>query len=242
MPNQLLKEMAGHDSFTMVGDLMQGIHGDEGIRDWDEVAMEVFRGQAARKQLIISYRNTVEIMTVASRIALRHPVPGQPVAKPVLRHGEKPVLIECKSDRERIKAIAEKADAWVKEGYHSIALIEKTEESCRALHHALPQDLNARLIRTGDSHFEGGVLVIPAALVKGLEFDCVLVADAGAGVYPDAPFYCRLLYVLCTRPLHRLALAYVGEKSQLLAGIGRDEAIFCTYDWANAGKKPQNVV
>ncbi len=239
---QLLKEMAGHDSFTMVGDLMQGIHGDEGIRDWDEVAEEVFLGKAARKQLIVSYRNTVEIMTVASRIALRHPVPGQPVARPVLRHGEKPSIIACKSGRERIKAIAEKAEAWVKEGYHSIALIEKSEEDCRVLHRALPQDLNARLLRAGDSHFEGGVLVIPAALVKGLEFDCVLVADANADVYPDEPFFCRLLYVLCTRPLHRLALVYVGEKSRLLAEIGRDEANFCTYDWADAGKPPQNVV
>jgi DNA helicase-2/ATP-dependent DNA helicase PcrA len=85
-------------------------------------------------------------------------------------------------------------------------------------------------------------LVIPAALVKGLEFDCVLVANADADAYPDEPFFCRLLYVLCTRPLHRLALAYAGEKSRLLADIGRDEAIFCTYDWANAGKPPQNVV
>jgi DNA helicase-2/ATP-dependent DNA helicase PcrA len=239
---QLLKEMAGHDSFTMVGDLMQGIHGDEGIRDWDEVAVEVFRGQAARKQLIISYRNTVEIMSAASRIAARHPVPGQPSAKPVLRHGEKPSIIACKNDRERLKAIAEIAEAWVKEGYHSIALIEKNEEDCRALHRTLPQELNARLLRAGDSHFEGGVLVIPAALVKGLEFDCVLVTNVSADVYPDEPFFCRLLYVLCTRPLHRLALAYVGEKSQLLAEIGQDEAIFCTHAWGNAGKPPQNVV
>ncbi len=239
---QLLKEMAGHESFTMVGDLMQGIHGDEGIRDWDEVAGEVFRGQADKKQLVVSYRNTVEIMTVASRIAARHPVPHQPQAKPVLRHGEKPVIMACKNDKERIRAIAEQAAAWVKEGYHSIALIEKTEDRCMALYRALPAELNARLLKAGDSHFEGGVLVIPAALVKGLEFDCVLVADASKEVYPDEPFFCRLLYVLCTRPLHRLALVHSGEKSQLLAEIAKDEAIFCTCEWGNAGKPPQNVV
>ena len=239
---QLLKEMAGHESFTMVGDLMQGIHGDEGIRDWDEVAGEVFRGQADKKQLIVSYRNTVEIMTVASRIAARHPVPGQKQAEPVLRHGEKPAIMACENDRERIRAIAGQAAAWVKEGYHSIALIEKTEDRCMALYRALPAGLNARLLKAGDSHFEGGVLVIPAALVKGLEFDCVLVADAGADVYPDEPFFCRLLYVLCTRPLHHLMLVHSGEKSPLLAEIAKDEAIFCTCGWGNAGKPPQNVV
>ncbi len=239
---QLLKEMAGHESFTMVGDLMQGIHGDEGLRDWDEVAGEVFHGQAVKKNLIISYRNTVEIMMVASRIASRHPVPNQPKAQPVLRHGELPSAIACKTEKERVRAIADIAEAWVKEGYHSIAIIEKTEDRCHALYRALPKELNARHIKAGDSHFEGGVLVMPAAIVKGLEFDCVLVADAGAQVYPDEPFYCRLLYVLCTRPLHRLALVHTGEKSPLLAEIGQEEANFCAYGWGNAGKPLHNVV
>ena len=221
---------------------MQGIHGDEGIRDWDEVAGEVFGGRARKHHLVISYRNTVEIMTVASRIAARHPVAGQPAAEPVLRHGEKPVILRCESGKDRIAAIAAQAAAWRAEGYHSIALIEKTEDACKALHRALPATLNARLIKAGDSHFEGGVLVMPAAIVKGLEFDCVLAADLSAASYPDEPFFCRLLYVLCTRPLHRLALVYTGQESRLLAGIGREEANFCTYGGADAGKTPQNVV
>ena len=226
---QLLKEMAGHESFTMVGDLMQGIHGDEGIRDWDDVAGQVFHGQSIKKHLVVSYRNTVEIMRAASLIADRHPVPNQPKAQPVLRHGEKPLFIACKSEKERIQAIAAKAAEWLLKGYHSIALIEKTEDDCKALHKALPANLNARLIKAGDSHFEGGVLVMPAALVKGLEFDCVLVADAGEAAYPDEPFYCRLLYVLCTRPLHKLVLVYTGERSRLLAKMDEDIVNFCTY-------------
>ncbi len=226
---QLLKEMAGHDSFTMVGDLMQGIHGDEGIRDWEDIAGQVFGGRAQKKHLVVSYRNTVEIMTVASLIAARHPVPNQPKAQPVLRHGEKPVIMACSSNKERMEAIARQTAIWQEQGYHSIALIEKTEEACRLLYKALPAGLNARLLKAGDSHFEGGVLVMPAAIVKGLEFDCVLVADASAQAYPDEPFYCRLLYVLCTRPLHRLALVYAGEKSRLLSEIHDDNVNFSAY-------------
>jgi len=226
---QLLKEMAGHESFTMVGDLMQGIHGDEGIRDWDDVAGQVFHGQSIKKHLVVSYRNTVEIMTVASMIAARHPVPNQPKAQPVLRHGEKPHVIACGNEKDRIRAIADQAEAWLAQGYHSIALIEKTEDACKALYRALPQALNARLIKAGDNHFGGGVLVMPAALVKGLEFDCVLVADAGTSAYPDEPFYCRLLYVLCTRPLHKLALAHAGGRSRLLADVSEETVKFCTY-------------
>lgn len=238
---QLLKEMAGHESFTMVGDLMQGIHGDEGIRDWEDVAGQVFNHQAQKKHLVISYRNTVEIMTVASLIASRHPVPNQPKAQPVLRHGEKPLVIACGSNKERIEAIARQAAMWREEGYHSIALIEKTEDACKLLHKALPADLNAKLIKSGDSHFGGGVLVLPAALVKGLEFDCVLVADISAENYPDEPFYCRLLYVLSTRPLHRLTFVHSGEKSLLLGEIREDNVNFLHMS-GKAGKILHNVV
>lgn len=233
---RLLKEMAGHDSFTMVGDLMQGIHADEGIRDWDEVAGSVFSGRARKRQLITSYRNTVEIMTVASRIAQKHPVPGQPQARPVLRHGEKPRIIACSSQKDRVEKVVAQARAWQQEGYHSIALILRTQEACRIFSRMLPKDLDFRLLQAGDSHYAGGILVIPAALVKGLEFDCVLVADAGGEEYPDEPFFCRLLYVLCTRPLHRLALAYTGEKSPLLAGIPQEEAFFSNLPKDKAGQ------
>jgi hypothetical protein len=39
----------------------------------------------------------------------------------------------------------------------------------------------------------------------------MLIADADAETYPDQRFYAKLFYVLCTRPLHRLALCCVGE-------------------------------
>lgn len=223
---QFLKERVGHDSFTMVGDLMQGIHGDAGLRDWEEVKDGVFQNHAHLCRLITSYRNTVEIMTLASAIARRHPVPMQMEAKPVLRHGEKPFIRQFPTEKARIAAISSQAEAWLKEGYHSIAIIEKTEEDCRALYKALPEALHARMYQGGDQDYRGGVMVFPSALVKGLEFDCVLVAQVGKQAYPDAPWPSRILYVLCTRPLHRLALFYTGELSNLMENVTGEEAIF----------------
>ena len=54
----------------------------------------------------------------------------------------------------------------------------------------------------------------------GLEFDCVLIADAEASHYPDERFYAKLFYVLCTRPLHRLGFVSLGEPTALLSGAG----------------------
>ena len=59
-------------------------------------------------------------------------------------------------------------------------------------------------------------MILPASMVKGLEFDCVAVCNAGAEEFPDDPFQCRVLYVLVTRPLHRLRLFAAGEMTPLL--------------------------
>lgn len=66
---QLLRELTAGASFTLVGDLMQGVHEEEGIHSFSEWMEPVFHGEAALRQLVTSYRNTVEIMTLASRVA-----------------------------------------------------------------------------------------------------------------------------------------------------------------------------
>ena len=213
---QLLRELTAGASFTLVGDLMQGVHEEEGIHSFSEWMEPVFHGEAALKQLVTSYRNTVEIMTLASQVAARHPVEGQLTARPVLRHGEAPQAYPCQDEKDRIRRIAVLAKRWQEEGYHTVAVIEKTRARAEATWRALKKLLPARLLAEGDTSYAGGLLVLPAALAKGLEFDCVVVAECGAEVFPDDPFLCRVLYVLLTRPLHRLALLHTGPLTPLV--------------------------
>ena len=211
-----MREVTTGATFTLVGDLMQGVHEEEGIRSFAEWTKPVFHGEVALHQLTTSYRSTVEIMERASRVAAHHPVPGQLCARPVLRHGEPPRLYPCGSEADRIARLAELAQGWMQEGYHSIAIIEKTRTQANKTWRALKRLLPVRLLREGDTDYAGGLLVLPAALAKGLEFDCVIAGDCGASVYPDDAFLCRVLYVLMTRPLHHLALVYTGAPSPLL--------------------------
>lgn len=200
-----LRDIFGHDAFTLVGDLCQGIYGDEGLRSWAELAQGVFAQPLTVTHLSTAYRSTVEIMEAAFAILRRHPVPGAGEAKPVLRHGEKPVRLRVKDEAERVEAVARQAKSWLNEGFRSIAVAVKTEQAARKLHQALVSRLpDARLVTHGDESFEGGVQIMDASVVKGLEFDCMLIADAEREVYPDEAFYTKLMYVLCTRPLHRL--------------------------------------
>jgi len=211
----LLRDLCGNDSFTIVGDLMQGVHAFEGLRGWDEILSPVFEGRASLHPLLTSYRNTVEIMRFASRVAQNSPVPGQALARPVLRHGPNPSLHPFRGVKERNAFLAEKAAGLLAEGYSTIAIIANGAKECAALGKALP---GAQIVHAGDTHYQGGIVILPASLVKGLEFDCVLMADVGEAAFPPEPLYARLLYVCLTRPLHRLFCCHLGAVTPLLDG------------------------
>ncbi len=208
-----LRAMTGHDAFTLVGDLCQGIYGDEGLRSWETLAEGVFDQKPYVAQLSTAYRSTVEIMQTAFAVMNRHPVAGVSQAKPVLRHGEKPVCWPVQSEKERQQVILRQVEQWQKEGFGNIAVLFKTEKQAKQWAKRLP---GARWVTQGDDSFEGGLQVMDASVVKGLEFDCVLIADAEDAAYPDERFYGKLFYVLCTRPLHRLGFVYAGERTHHL--------------------------
>lgn len=213
---QVLKEMESRPSFTLVGDLMQGIHEEEGISSWEELKDAVFSNDVTRHDLVQSYRNTVEIMDFANLIAMRYPVENQRLARPVLRHGEAVCVKGFASDAQRMADVVARVQGWTQEGFHTIALIDKTLTAAQKTQKALLKHFPVTLV-TGDMReYHGGVMVMPASLIKGLEFDCVLVLNANAEDYPDDPFIARLLYVICTRPLHRLALLHTGQPTPLV--------------------------
>ena len=213
---ELLKRANPVATFTLVGDLYQGIRSDEGIRSWAEWTGPVFQHRADLQQLTVSYRNTVEIMNLAQTVAAKYPVPGVNQTKPVLRHGEIPRIIRADSDKDRLAGIVDQVRTWQQEGFHSIALIEKTAEKARKLFRPVGGELNAHLLSETDSDYRGGVMILPSSIVKGMEFDCVGICDASADSFPEDEFLCRVLYVMMTRPLHRLCIWHRGELTPLL--------------------------
>ena len=217
----LLRELSGNDSFTIVGDLMQGVRAFEGLTAWEQIQTPVF-GNATLTPLRTSYRSTVDIMLFASRVAKNRPVPGQMLARPVLRYGDPPSLHSFLEEKSRDIFLANAVEAMRAAGHKTIAIVARDERRCAKLHKALPATLGARLVTAGDTRYEGGVVVIPATLVKGLEFDCVVMADVSEAVYPDTDLDARLLYVCLTRPLHRLICCSVGEVTPLLREAGDD--------------------
>ncbi|MEW9095311.1 MAG: ATP-binding domain-containing protein [Clostridiaceae bacterium] len=68
-----------------------------------------------------------------------------------------------------------------------------------------------------DDEYVSDTLVIPAYLAKGLEFDVVLIYNAGDENY-NGEEERLLLYTACTRALHLLCVYYSGKVTPLLNG------------------------
>ena len=212
----LIRKMTRNAPMTLVGDLMQGVRSYRGLTDWSEVTDGLFQGKAVMHHLITSYRNTIEIMNTALKVARKRPVPGQQEAKPVLRHGPEPELMEFSTAKDQAEKIAGIIRRWKDEGMSTIAVIDRTDAQLKSLLKKLPEDVGAKLLDVNGEEYAGGVTLAKAADVKGFEFDGVILADAGKEKFPDKELDARLLYVCLTRPLHRLACLYGKEISPLL--------------------------
>lgn len=212
----LLNTFMNEPSFTILGDLAQGIHAYRGVQRWEELTAifpDEYNSYHILKQ---SYRSTLEIIEFANRI-LPHTETGLPSAMPVFRSGDPVDVVRLENADEKIPFI----DTFIRQnqarGMQTIAIIGRTDEECSRLHEELAQaGIDANLINAGQTQYRGGITIVPVYLAKGLEFDAVLVADTNDHQYALTPQDAKLLYVGCTRALHRLTLYYYGQETALL--------------------------
>lgn len=214
----ILKKLLNSSSFTLLGDLCQGIHSHRGIDDWEDVAKFIFKeSDPSLLTLEQSYRTTMEIMESANYVIKQLNNPKLPPAKPVIRHGE-PVIIEQKSSLMEIaEQIKLKINLMPQEGFKSAAVVCKTMEECLQLKKLLKSlKLHTKVITGSEKEYSGGVVIAPSYLVKGLEFDMVIIANASRKTFSTEELDVKLLYVAMTRPLHRLFIYSCGEPTSLL--------------------------
>ncbi|MFD0674532.1 HelD family protein [Cohnella sp. GCM10027633] len=212
----LLRAYMSEPSFTILGDLAQGIHAYRGVHRWEELSSVFAEEHRAYHTLKLSYRSTLEIIEFANRILARTDT-GLPPAEPVFRSGEPVEVARLPDEAAMISRIASFISDNQAGGMRTIAIIGRTDAQCAALQERIQSaGIEANLIAEGQAAYRGGVTVVPAHLAKGLEFDAVLIADANARHYANEPMDAKLLYVACTRALHRLTLLFLGDPTPLI--------------------------
>ena len=157
-----------------------------------------------------SFRCTNEILTYSSSL-IRQDLQ----IKSFNRNGDEPKLHQAENQVLLKEYISSEIKYCLEKGYQSIGLICKTQKNAYALFRLLKDSFNICLIQDDSNADLQGVFIIPVYMSKGLEFDAVLLCDADTRNYRNEDDR-NLLYIACTRALHRLNLFCTGEVSPLL--------------------------
>ena len=104
------------------------------------------------------------------------------------------------------------------EGHQSIAVITKTVAESKRAYQLLREQAAVRLIDQETVSYEQGVVIIPAYLAKGVEFDAVLIYNASSEVYGRDSDR-KLFYTACTRAMHELDLYSVGKANIYIEAV-----------------------
>jgi DNA helicase-2/ATP-dependent DNA helicase PcrA len=205
--------------YTVLGDVSQAIGKEADLSIYEQIRRILGKKQSSLAVMNKSFRCTQEILDYSGRF-----LEDSQQAESFSRRGEEPAIYRA-PDREALVAqVLAEAAACREKGYRSVALICKTAAAaCRW--YACLGERSARpipggelkLIHEGRESGPEGIFLIPVYMAKGLEFDAVLILETDRKNYRSQEDK-RLLYIACTRALHRLALFYEGEISPLLEG------------------------
>lgn len=211
-----LKKLMPKATYSIFGDLSQTIYAYRGINSWEQLAENVFGENCKIVNLNKSYRSTSEIVESANQIK---EYIGQPISQPISRHGM-PVNYNKIEENEEIlisKIIKENMEA----GYESIGIISKDNiSSIKLVEKLLAAGIELTIVSNPNDRYYGGVCAITSHLSKGMEFDCVIVADASENMYnSNSMVDMKLLYITMTRALHELYVLYKGKLTNPLQTI-----------------------
>ena len=192
---------------TILGDASQAVHASTGASA--DAISHVFE-HAESVKLCKSYRSSYEISRFAQGIS----ADADLVA--IERHGELPVVAELPTQEDELRAIGDAVAAFRARGARTMGIICKSQARAASLHELLlASEPDIQLLTERSTAFVPGVVVCSAHLAKGLEFDEVVVPQATAETYRTR-LEKNLLYVACTRAMHRLMVTYVGEATDFL--------------------------
>ncbi|WP_110929361.1 RNA polymerase recycling motor HelD [Bacillus massiliglaciei] len=211
---EFLKRLFPRAKMTVLGDFNQAIfaHSSE-LADFQTLA-DLY-GTEETENIILnrSYRSTKQIIEFTRQL-----IPEGERIIAFEREGAKPVITEVSDHDALNRKILSKIEYLRSRYYKTIAIICKSATESLHVYNTLSKLTDLKLVKNGKNEYEQGLIVIPAYLAKGIEFDAVIIFDASAAVYGDDDLR-RLFYTACTRAMHELHIYYVGEPSLFLCEV-----------------------
>lgn len=213
----VLRLLSRNSSFTIMGDMSQGITSYRSIENWQVLMKEVFGDvKSIYREVNYSYRSAREIVECFNSVMPS----GYSAAIPVYEIGHQPILEPVTTNQETILAIIKGIEKFESQGCKSIGIITKLERDSLLIYNTLKREPfnidHIHLITKDTVTYQGGISILPIHLAKGLEFDGVIIGNASDKEFKDNNFDQKLLYVALSRALYYLYIIYRGEITPLL--------------------------
>ncbi len=179
--------------FTILGDINQNINPYYHYHSLEDLS-NLFRGDTRYLELLKTYRSSPEIIDYTNKILnLKH-------VNAIRRETNKPVII--RKNIKDLKNMLIKDIKHLQSMYKSTAVITKDNKEAETLYDLIKEDINISLVDANTKGFSKDLIIIPAYVSKGLEFDSVIIYNNRDNSYRKNER--NLLYVACTRCQHEL--------------------------------------
>lgn len=179
--------------FTILGDVNQNINPYYHYESLEEL-IPILKNGGKYLELLKTYRSSPEIIEYTNKILnLNH-------VNAIRRDNHKPVVF-----RKNISSLKEqllKDILLLQNEYRSVAIITKDDGEALKLYNLLKDDISLSYITLETKEFQKKLIIVPAYLAKGLEFDSVILYNDRDNSYRVNER--NLLYVACTRAQHEL--------------------------------------
>jgi DNA helicase-2/ATP-dependent DNA helicase PcrA len=211
----VLRRYFGRAKFMMLGDEFQAIRpGTVSFAKIHELFGEDGR-QTKELPLLTSYRSSPEITEIFTGLLPRE---KRIVTSSVQRPGTAPVVMACESGEDyarRLRLLVHAAGANAEDEQGLTAVICANRASLEKVRQILGDEA-PQVIHRNQALPHSGVFLITLDLVKGLEFDGVILPDADQATYPDDLMARHRLYTAVSRATRRLSILADGELTSLL--------------------------
>ena len=188
----LLNKLFRNAHYTILGDINQTINPYYKY-DSLECLGKIFEG-SKYLELLKTYRSSGEIIEYTNRILnLNH-------VSAIRRENHKPVIE--RKENNNLKELLINDINFLKKDSKSIAVICKDDFETDNIYKLLSKDIDINKIDSNSKNYRRDLVVIPAYIAKGLEFDSVIVYTDKDNKFTEKEKY--LFYVACTRCQHQL--------------------------------------
>ena len=189
----IISKIFAKADFTILGDVNQNINPYYHYESLEELST-ILKNESKYIELLKTYRSSPEIINYTNKILNLHHVNA------IRRDNHKPVVF-----RKNISDLKEQLLSDIKtlkDEYSSVAIITKDDLEAEKIYNLIKDDISISYLTLETKGFSKELLLVPAYLAKGLEFDSVILYNDRNHSYKSNER--NLLYVACTRAQHEL--------------------------------------